>query len=220
MDPALGGSVLGLWLGGTPVLRPTLEAATHAGQSAAYPLVPYSNRIGRGQMDWRGERYSLRNGFNGEAHALHGVGFMRPWTVVEQQVATLVLRLVHAPDEFWPFAFEAEQRFELGPDGLRLTMSARNSDARVQPMGLGWHPYFVRRSGSALDLPVMMFCRAPPRRCRVCAALSLTCGWTIVLTGLARWPSCSMPICRWRWKPTAGIWCTHQWAQRFSVPNQ
>lgn len=154
VDPGLGGSVLGLWLGETPVLRPAPENATHAGEHAGYPLVPYSNRIGLGRMDWRGEQHSLKNGFNGEPHALHGVGFMRPWTVVEQHTALLVVRLVHEPDAFWPFAFEAEQRFELGAEGLGLTMSARNTDARVQPMGLGWHPYFVRRPGSTLDLPV------------------------------------------------------------------
>ena len=154
VDPGLGGSVLGLWLGGTPVLRPTPESAAHAGESAAYPLVPYSNRIGQGQMDWRGEHFNLRNGFNDEVHALHGVGFMRPWTVVDHQAGVLVLRLVHQPDGFWPFAFEAEQRFELGADGLVLTLSARNTDTRPQPMGLGWHPYFVRRPDSALDLPV------------------------------------------------------------------
>ena len=91
---------------------------------------------------------------NDEPHALHGVGFMRPWSVVAQEPAWLVLRLVHEPDDFWPFAFEAEQRFELGPDGLSLTMSARNTDVRPQPMGLGWHPYFVRRPGSAVELPV------------------------------------------------------------------
>ena len=154
VDPGLGGSVLGLWLGGTPVLRPTPDSATHAGQSAAYPLVPYSNRIGQGRMDWRGEHHSLRNGFNDEVHALHGVGFMRPWTVVEHQAGVLVLRLVHVADAFWPFAFEAEQRFELGAGGLGLTMSARSTDARPQPMGLGWHPFFVRRPASTLDLPV------------------------------------------------------------------
>ncbi len=154
MDPLLGGCVLGLWLGETAVLRPASHGVRHAGQSAAYPLVPYSNRIGQGRMAWRGETYRLRNGFNNEPHALHGVGFMRPWAVVEQVTSGLVLRLTHEPDEFWPFAFEAEQRFELGPDGLRLTMSVRNTDARCQPMGVGWHPYFVRRPGSAIELPV------------------------------------------------------------------
>ena len=154
LDPALGGSVRGLWLDGVPVLRPTPEGLVHAGGSAAYPLVPYSNRIGQGRMVWRGETHALRNGFNAEPHALHGVGFMRPWSVVAQTPSLAVLRLVHAPDAFWPFAFEAEQRFELGAEGLEVTLSARNTDPRTQPMGLGWHPFFVRRADSAVALPV------------------------------------------------------------------
>ena len=152
--PALGGCVVGLWCGDTPVLRPAPEGASHAGQSAAYPLVPYSNRIGQGQMQWAGQTYPLRNGFNGEPHALHGVGFMRAWTVVAHTGDRLQLRLVHQPDAFWPFAFEAEQTFALRADGLDFTISARNTDQRDQPMGLGWHPYFARRAGCWLDVPV------------------------------------------------------------------
>lgn len=150
----MGGSVLGLWCGTTAVLRPAAEGASRAEQSAAYPLVPYSNRIGQGQMQWEGKTYALRNGFNAEPHALHGVGFMHAWTVTDQSAETLRLRLVHQPDDFWPFAFEAEQHFELLDDGLVLSISARNTDTRAQPMGLGWHPYFQRRSGVALNLPV------------------------------------------------------------------
>ena len=152
--PALGGCVVGLWCGDTPVLRPAPEGASHAGQSAAYPLVPYSNRIGQGQMQWAGQTYALRNGFNAEPHALHGVGFMRAWTVVAHTGDRLQLRLVHQPDAFWPFAFEAEQTFALRADGLDFTISARNTDHRNQPMGLGWHPYFARRAGCWLDVPV------------------------------------------------------------------
>lgn len=152
--PALGGSVEGLWLGETPVLRPAPSDPVHAGQTAAYPLVPYSNRIGEGRMDWGGERYLLKNGFNDEAHALHGVGCLRAWSVESLSVGTVHLRLVHEPDAFWPFAFEAEQQFVLLEDGLRLTLSACNTDSRTQPMGIGWHPYFLRRPQATLDLPV------------------------------------------------------------------
>jgi aldose 1-epimerase len=153
LSPALGGSVMGLWLASTPILREAFDGATRAEQTSAYPLVPYSNRIGMGLMNWQGHTYTLRNGFNNEPHALHGVGFMRPWSVVERSTNGVLLRLTHEPDEFWPFAFEAEQRFELLDDGLQLNISARNTDKRSQPMGLGWHPYFVRRPDSNLDLP-------------------------------------------------------------------
>lgn len=154
VNPALGGSVVGLWHGDQAVLRPASKGATHAAQCSAFPLVPYSNRIGHGHMCWEGVDYVVRNGFDEEAHGLHGVGFMRPWQEVERDVESVRLRLIHTPDTFWPFAFEAEQHFQLQNDGLHYTITARNIDTRSQPMGLGWHPYFVRRKGATLDLPV------------------------------------------------------------------
>lgn len=152
--PGLGGSVLGLWNGSLPVLRPAAHGVQHAGDTAAYPLLPYSNRIGLGQMTWQGHTYRLRNGFDAGPHALHGVGFMRAWKVLERGPTSLRLACSHAPDDHWPFAFEAEQRFELLGDGLSLAISARNVDHRTQPMGLGWHPYFVRRARSTLAIAV------------------------------------------------------------------
>jgi aldose 1-epimerase len=154
VNPALGGSVMGLWHGDQAVLRPASKGATHAAQCSAFPLVPYSNRIGHGHMRWEGVDYVVRNGFDEEAHGLHGVGFMRPWQVVERNAESVRLRLVHTPDTFWPFAFEAEQHFQLQNDGLSYTITARNIDTRSQPMGLGWHPYFVRQANSELKLPV------------------------------------------------------------------
>jgi aldose 1-epimerase len=154
ISPQLGGSVLGLWCGATPVLRPAPEGASRAGDTAGYPLLPHSNRIGQGRMHWRGQSFTLRNGFDGGPHPLHGVGFLHAWQVLEHGDAWLRLGYAHVPDDHWPFAFEAEQRFDLLDDGLSLTISVRNTDAREQPMGLGWHPYFVRRPDSALALDV------------------------------------------------------------------
>lgn len=154
VSPAMGGSVVGLWHGAQAVLRPAENGATHVGHSSAYPLVPYSNRIGHGHLRWEEQDHVVRNGFNEEAHGLHGVGFMRAWQVVERSATTLRLRLAHAPDAYWPFAFEAEQFFELTGDGLAYAISAHNTDTRSQPMGLGWHPYFVRQASSELNLPV------------------------------------------------------------------
>jgi aldose 1-epimerase len=62
------------------------------------------------------------------------------------------LRLVHHPDADWPFAFEAEQTFDLTCDALHWTLSLRNTDTRPQPVGLGWHPYFMRGAGNRLQL--------------------------------------------------------------------
>ena len=51
--------IAGLWLGELPVLR-SIEPATLSGarESASYPLVPYSNRLGYRRFRWRGRTYT------------------------------------------------------------------------------------------------------------------------------------------------------------------
>ena len=54
----------------------------------------------------------------------------------------------HRPDEHtaaeWPFAYHAEQLFELTADALTVTPLVQNIDTRPWPAGLGPHPYVAR----------------------------------------------------------------------------
>jgi aldose 1-epimerase len=154
LRPDLGGCVAGLWHGMQPVMY-SFDPATLAGSrpSACFPLVPYSNRIGQRRFRWEGQDFELAANVD-EPHTLHGVGWQRPWEVAAADAAQAELRLVHRADAFWPFDFEARQHFELTPQALRLRMSVRNTDARVQPLGFGWHPYFTKRPGCMLNARV------------------------------------------------------------------
>lgn len=155
LRPDLGGCVAGLWLGGEPVLR-SVEPATlrHVGDSASFPLVPYSNRLGHRHFDWLGQRYTTAANFPNMPHSLHGMAWQRAWRVVSSAADEAVLTLKHAPDADWPFAFEAQQRFMLTPEALRVELQVRNDAPDVAPMGLGWHPYFPKRAGSHLQVDV------------------------------------------------------------------
>ena len=84
--PALGGCIAGLWLDGVPVLRaaadpPALRSAREAG---CYPLVPFANRLGHATLQWQGTGPPLVRPGGDEPHAIHGVGWQRPWAVLEQ----------------------------------------------------------------------------------------------------------------------------------------
>jgi aldose 1-epimerase len=151
--PELGGSVGGLWHGDVPVLRHT-ETPAGPRQAAGFPMVPYSNRLGYRRFRWRSIEYTTQPNFEENPHSLHGVAWQRPWAVVERTERTATLAYHHEPDEHWPFAFEVRQRFGLEAGALQLNLSVSNRDARVQPLGLGWHPYFVKRDGSTLDASV------------------------------------------------------------------
>ena len=58
ISPELGGSLMGLWLGETPVLR-AAPHPTSARESSSYPLVPFSNRIGEATLQWQGTSHPL-----------------------------------------------------------------------------------------------------------------------------------------------------------------
>ena len=84
----LGGSLAGLWHAGIPVLR-SVEPGELRGprQSACFPLVPYSNRLGHRRFTWQGRDHATQPNFEGSPHSLHGVGWQRAWQVAAQSGA-------------------------------------------------------------------------------------------------------------------------------------
>ena len=151
LAPALGGSIAGLWLDNVPVLRstpgPALQQVSAAG---SYPLVPFSNRIGHATFNWVGRSHTLLPNVAPAPHAIHGVGWQRPWTVLQADARQAHLAYHHQADAAWPFAFAAEQLIELSDEGLTLHMTLTNQSEAPMPAGLGWHPFFVKRPGSHL----------------------------------------------------------------------
>jgi aldose 1-epimerase len=117
--------------------------------TAGFPLVPFSNRIAEGRFTWHGKTVSLVHNFPPEPHAIHGVGFERPWQVLNRTSDSLLLALLHRPDASWPWAFEARQRITLTDDALSLDLSAVNLEAQAVPLAFGHHPY-TPRSGARL----------------------------------------------------------------------
>jgi aldose 1-epimerase len=155
LRPDLGGCIAGLWHGDLAVLRCTAPAdLTSARTSGCYPLLPYSNRVGFRRFDWLGRTHTLAANFDDNPHAVHGLAWQRPWAVVTATATQAELALHHTPDADWPYAFAARQSFELSPEGLTLRLAFTNLADHPQPAGLGWHPYFHKRSQSRMDIDV------------------------------------------------------------------
>jgi aldose 1-epimerase len=151
LHPELGGAVAGLWLDGEPVLRSTPAAQlTSARLAAIYALVPFSNRIGQASLVWQGTQHPLVRNNGDEPHAIHGVGWQRPWTVLDSDEASAMLSYEHRPDAAWPFAFDCSHTLRLRPTGLEMTLALTNQSGQPAPAGLGWHPWFPKRPGSRL----------------------------------------------------------------------
>jgi aldose 1-epimerase len=154
LRPDLGGCIEGLWWDGQPVLRSCAPGTlANVRLSASYPLVPFSNRVAKAQLQWNGTTHPLVKNFANEEHSIHGVGWLRAWQVLQDDADFAMLSLEHRADSAWPFAFDASQVFRLKSDGARggvleVTMSITNQSPLDAPVGLGWHPYFVKRPGS------------------------------------------------------------------------
>lgn len=155
MRPDLGGAIAGLWHAGVPVLRSTEPAELASARlSGCYPLVPYSNRVGYRRFEWQGQAHTTAANFDDNPHSVHGVAWLRAWTVLSHSATEAELQYVHTPDAHWPFAFTLRQRFLLTPTGLRVALHFTNDAPQAQPVGLGWHPYFPKRAQSHLQIEV------------------------------------------------------------------
>ncbi len=149
LKPELGGCIAGLWLDDLPVLQSTPAAQLHSVRLAAsYPLVPFSNRLAHAVLHWNGTAHPLVKNWPPDPHTIHGVGWERPWTVLQESESMALLGYRHRADNAWPFDFETSQAFRLDAQGLEMTMSITNQSDHAAPVGLGWHPFFVKRPGS------------------------------------------------------------------------
>lgn len=152
LNPGLGGSIANLSWRGRPVLRPTPPDAEDMLRTACFPLLPYANRIARGRFVFDGQTVDIGPTPGFEPHALHGLGWRRPWRIEAADPISARLALEHAADAAWPWAFRAEQVFHLRDDGLSVTVALTNTDDSPAPAGVGLHPYLDRRPQDRLTL--------------------------------------------------------------------
>ena len=151
--PDLGAAVATLRYQGRDVLRPTPKGADDPFQAAAFPLVPFANRIANGVFRMGDREVRIERNAPGQAHPLHGHGWRRPWRVesVERERATLSFE---HPADSWPWRYAAIQTLTLRADSLEVALSVENRDSTPMPAGLGWHPYFHKGPGALLKADV------------------------------------------------------------------
>lgn len=154
LAPEAGGSIARFTVDGTiDLLRPMMPAAIASGrgnESAAYPLVPFSNRIRDGGLAFDGKEIVLAPNWPGQRHPMHGDGWARPWTVARHDAHSAELVYAHDGRDGWPFRYRARQTYHLTGDALTVGMSLENIEARPVPGGLGLHPFFTRDAETEL----------------------------------------------------------------------
>ncbi|WP_371395937.1 aldose 1-epimerase [Fretibacter rubidus] len=153
LSPDSGAAVLRFTHDGQEMFK-SVEAGWKAARdplkTSCFPLIPYSNRIRDGRFHFGGEDISLEFHETDHGHALHGLGWVRPWTVTQQSERDCVCSLNHTAD-IWPWAFHATQSLELSDGRLSMTVSITNESSAGMPAGIGTHPYFPNKKNARLQ---------------------------------------------------------------------
>ncbi len=152
LAPEAGGRIAQIRYDGMDWLVSEEEGGAAAIAWGCYPMVPWAGRIRRGRFRFDGEPYELPLNFG--KHAIHGVGFTRPWQVNSLEADTATLSLALPQDAYWPFGGAATQIIQLGTDRLELHLSVR-ADRHPMPAVLGWHPWFRKPEQLLFDPEAM-----------------------------------------------------------------
>jgi len=152
-----GATVLGWSLKASVGRMPLLRPARHTGsgapdETAAFPLVPFGNRVGGNAFSFGGRDHRLTPNA-GDRYRLHGDGWLSNWTVETATSSGATLALRHRADAAAPWDYLARQTIILDGRRLTLTLSIENTGRDTLPFGLGWHPYFPLTPRTRLTAP-------------------------------------------------------------------
>ena len=157
LSPSIGGAISAFeWIEGSgswPILRKCHRPLEKVLDAASFPLVPYVNRIRGGAFNFRGREVRLKPNMASDPNALHGQGWLNPWTVEQADDRRAVVTFRHEAGE-WPWAYQARQEFALDTHGFLVTLSCRNISDEPMPCGLGQHPYFPCGTQTRIDTKV------------------------------------------------------------------
>ena len=128
----LGGCVAGLWHRDTPVLGSVQpESLTGAAQAACWPLLPWANRLGHAHFRFKGREVTTRPNLPGEPHALHGLGWQRPWEIVSHTAQDAVLR------QLYPQGGSAPVAKAIGRNAKSVSERAKRLGVRCEVRNIG-----------------------------------------------------------------------------------
>lgn len=129
-----------------PLWRRTANPSpTYFNDLASYTLAPWSNRIPSGDFEFLGTRQHVTPDWSDNT-AIHGDVKSRVFQLLDRSPNSARLRYDSRSvrDTNFPWNYACNTRYELG-DGVLLTeVSITNLSTSPFPVGVGFHPYFMR----------------------------------------------------------------------------
>ena len=125
---------------GADIVEPTPADRTPAFGNGIV-LAPWPNRVRDGEWVLDGEPQHLDITERERSNALHGLLRNADYAVEEHGDAAVTLRALIPPQHGWPFVLDTTVRYELEPDGIRVTHAVVNRSQRPAPWAVGTHPF-------------------------------------------------------------------------------
>ena len=136
-------------------LGATMRKVTYKGRNVIVPLgpddpvtcchgqllVPFPNRIAGGRYVFEGKEYELPIDEHDRNTAIHGYGHRSFWKLesLTEKAVTLSWRVPFLLG--YPFDMQVTASYELGDDGLSITIAATNHGDVNAPLALAIHPW-------------------------------------------------------------------------------
>jgi aldose 1-epimerase len=148
IDPGRGGRLASLAIDGRQLLLGPPSPDDRSIRWGCFLMTPWPGRLDGGRFEWGGRTIQLPR-THGQ-HAIHGLGWDRPWRVVATDGAMAALELDLAAAG-WPMGGMVRETISLAADRLELSAEVTAGDSPM-PAALGWHPWFLRRGGASVRL--------------------------------------------------------------------
>lgn len=146
--PEQGADIPRLAVAGRELLAPTGASANPAWHGA-FLMAPWTNRLAGGRIEVAGREWRMPIDRPEEGTAIHGLVRRLPWRVEDASAAAATLSCM--VDQA-PFRLEARLGVTLSEAGFLLSLALTNTGEAPTPMGMGWHPFFLRPAGTRLRL--------------------------------------------------------------------
>lgn len=145
----VGGGLRAYRWGDREVLDPYPEDAMAPG-AHGQALLPWPNRLRDGAYEFDGSHQQTPLSESERGNAIHGLTRWLNWTVEEQAADRARLALTLHPQPGYPFFLGLSLTYELGAEGVTVTLDAENQGDGPLPFGAGFHPY-LHPGGDSVD---------------------------------------------------------------------
>lgn len=143
----LGASLQELTLNGSAIIQ-DLSPLKYDATYASSILFPFANRIKDGKYSFDNQDFQLETNQKEEQNALHGFVFDKTFSVIniEELENTASVTLAYIEENKiagFPYTYAIEVTYVFTTNSISLQVKVKNTDTKIFPFTLGWHPYFI-----------------------------------------------------------------------------